>query len=280
MSRTYSVSLAGYVLLLVLSGAMGHPAAAGGCRDLTDGWLLSPLALTRLLETDSLVTPASGAARVTERVWLSCGQMRLYGMPELTALRLAAGYRWQSLSVGCSWQQLGGDLYCEDRVRLRIASARKHTLRYGLVAGWDLLELGWAQRWTNLALAAELQLQFGGQTRIVWTGHISALPFWQADRGWRRWLLIESRVATSMCALAVERTGTGAPAVQLALAVNLTGRAGLGLRAEPVTGVFGFTTFWRRGNWLLRSSHLGHPELGVTHRWSLTAGALGQAWHE
>jgi len=177
-----------------------------------------------------------------------------------------------------SWQQLGSGLYREDTVRIGCFSNCKRALNWGLRVGWDSVELGGIQHRICPYLTTEVTLNIGHKTRVVWSGHVSAAPFWQAERRWRRWLLLESQLASTAVAMAIERTTTEAPIFQLAMTIDLTKRSGLGLRADPAAGVFGFTTCWLQGNWLLRSSHLGHHELGITHRWSLTIGKAGVVW--
>ncbi len=280
MRCTPSRPVAVAALWCCLSAASPATALAAGIRDVADGWLVSPGATAGLLGEELVGRtgrePAGGGA------WVAIGRMNLFGMSELPTRRLAAGLRGRWLSYGAAWQRLGAALYNENSVRVRCLVDGRRVLGGGVVAGWDDVALAAGRRRRRLAVAGLLCIDAGERTRLEIVGHLLDVPSWHGSRSWRRWLRIEHRTAGVVGALALDRRGNGAPAAQLELQVRLVAGAetgaGVGLRLEPACGAAGFTTAWRRRAWLIRSSHLVHPDLGVTHRWSLTAGSFEAAW--
>jgi hypothetical protein len=103
-------------------------------------------------------------------------------------------------------------------------------------------------------------------------------PVWHAGRGQRRWLWISGRYQHSSWAVALDRNEAGVPSFQAELMLGLSSHFAWGFRAEPATGSLGFITIWRRSSFLLRTSHLAHPDLGLTHRWCLAFGRLEWIW--
>jgi hypothetical protein len=50
------------------------------------------------------------------------------------------------------------------------------------------------------------------------------------------------------------------------------GDTALGLRADPATGILGLTLVWLGAGVMIRTSHLAHPDLGLTHRFQVGFG--------
>jgi hypothetical protein len=252
--------------LLLVSLAPAGPVWAAGTRDLTDGWLVPARCLVPLLGGSPAPheTPSRG-------FWLWCAQGCLYGMPELPLQGAALGYARTRLAVSAGWEKLGDNLYREDSWRLRLAFRSRRTLvaitgrregrflmgEAGRVAGTLVLEVR-RRLWSALELS-------------IW--HSLCPPASRPEgRSLRRWVLLSGHGKISSWAVALERDGEGAPCWQVAGLVVLVAGVAVGLRSEPATGTVGLTTAWRRGGWCLRSSHLVHPELGLTHRWGLLWG--------
>lgn len=256
------------VVAVALVGlACGSPAAGGGSRDLHDGWLLPP----------DLLRPWLAPARPGRESgpWLALGQARLYGMPELPLRGLAAGWRAPRWRAALAWQRLGADLLGEERARGQFLVGGRQAL--GVAAGWDALRLADAPAGRRPVFNLELRL--AGPAGTVLAGSLPLLPApdWYGRGGARRWWSVAAAAGEAAWCLALDRDARGAPLLEGEGALRVAEGCGLGLRWEPATGALGLTTAWLRGGLLLRSSHLAHPALGVTHRWSLGVGR-GELW--
>ncbi|MHB8078663.1 MAG: hypothetical protein ACYDIE_05345 [Candidatus Krumholzibacteriia bacterium] len=244
------------------------PAAiGGGSRDLQDGWLLPPDLLRPWL--------APGQASGETGAWVAAGQGRLYGMPELPLRALAAGWRAPRWRAALAWQRLGADLLLEERVRGQwLIGARQAA---GVAVGWDALRLGDAPPRRQPVVNLELRLAGPAGTRLAGSLPLLPAPDWYGRGGVRRWWSFAAARGDAAWCLALDRDARGAPLLEGEGALRLADRCGVGLRWEPATGTLGLTTAWLWRGLLLRSSHLAHPVLGVTHRWSLGVGR-GESW--
>ncbi len=258
----------GVVAALVVAWlGSGSPAVGGGSRDLHDGWLLPPDLLRPWL--------APGQSGGDTGPWIVMGQARLYGMPELPLRALAVGWRAPRWRAALAWQRLGAELLGEERIRGQFLIGRRQA--FGLAAGWDALRLADAPPCRQPVLSLELRV--AGPAGIRLTGSLPLLPapVWYGRGGVRRWWSLAAANGDAAWCLALDRDARGAPLLEGEGAVRVADRCGLGLRWEPATGALGLTTAWLWRGLLLRSSHLAHPVLGVTHRWSLGAGR-GEMW--
>lgn len=258
------------------AGVSAAPAAGGGCRDFSDGWVIPP-------ERLEVVLAPIGSAGTGRDAWICAGQARLYGMPELPLRALAAGWRDAGWAAAVSWQRLGGALLREDRLRCRLLrlaggrAGRTGDTAVGLTAGWDALRLEGGTSERRAALALEVRLVGPGGTRVAGSLPLSPPPSWYGGTGLRRWWSLAGGGDGGAWAVALDRDGRGAPIVEAEAALRVASGAALGLRWEPATGSLGLTTAWLWRGSRLRSSHLAHPELGVTHRWSVTLGRAPEA---
>jgi hypothetical protein len=259
--------------LAVFALACPEPAGAGGCRDLEDAWLLPPGRIVILLSR--MKPDHADTARVSPaaRAWFSAGLGRLYGMPELPLRAVAAGWPALRCAWAASWQRLGTGMLTEDRLRLRFLQGGDH--RLGLGGGLDRLRAGGGRTAVLGELSAEVVWPGPGGVvgRVSWP--LATMGETERRRAWRRWLGVTGGGGDLVWAVAVDRSGTGRPAIQLELTARLATGCGLSCRAEPATGTVGINTAWLWRGALLRTSHLVHPDLGVTHRWSLTLGRPG-----
>lgn len=258
-------------LCLLLFGITGftwpRSASAGGTRDLEDGWLVPAERMAEILPWNVLDERGeeSGGG-----LWISVGQAHLFGLSELSLARLAVGGGWRKLGVGLAWQRLGEGLFREDRLRVLVSVGTRW--RVLVQPGWDRLLLADEPPWNIPTLDLGLAFPLVGRVNVQVVVPLRGPPPWHGERSQRRWLLITGGRPGLCGALAIDRGGTGQPSLQLALLGRAAPVVALGLRSEPATGSLGLTTVWRRRGWLLRSSHLAHPDLGITHRWSLTWG--------
>ncbi len=278
--RTVAVTALAVSWMLLSHACGGAPDAnAGGTRDVSDGWLLPPGELIARLwpASQDRGSGLTGATATSEHSsfahWLWLGHARLYEMSELPLLAVGLGLPVFGMQWSLQWQRLGETLVQEDQWRL--AARGPSRLEPTLCIGWDRLALAGRSGRGHLFLGVGISLRTAAGLRLRIEPPLTASPPWYGPTAARRWLLITGGTDGFVWGLAVDRTTAGSPIVQLDLTGRVGPRAALGLRAEPVTGSVGLTTAWYHRHWLLRTSHLIHPELGVTHRWYLAAGSVG-----
>jgi len=234
---------------------------AGGLRDLEDAWLI-PTARLRTMLTSAEAPP--------RRWFLTVAQGRLYDLAELPQLGIAAGYGGSNLQCRVAWERLGRSLYREDQARLEVLVGP--TWRVGFGAGVDQLDLGEPElrRAFSLELRIRGALPNGLSIDVWWP--LTEAPTWYGRQGLRRWLRLDGGGKAGVWSAAVDVTSEGTPTVQGEAMLRLAAAGALGLRFEPWSGAAGFTMAWRLGPVLWRSSHLVHPDLGTSHRWSFDLG--------
>ncbi len=252
------------------------PAAAAGIHDLADGWLLGPAATAEFL---------SGPAPAGSGAWATAGQSRLYGLPTLPVVGVDLGLRWIAgpgqPSVAASWQTLGQGLFATTDWRWHLQAGQRPALG---VAMQSLTVRSGGE--VDIARHSETHWQVALTVQTEWRPTPSAavqaqlwLSLDAADRWWdgqaRRPLLrMQGWRGPMALAVAVDLKPDQTPVVSLEWALSWGG-GGCGLRADPATGTVGPILVWRRGSLLVRTSHLAHPQLGVTHRIQLGIGAWG-----
>lgn len=265
----------GWFLLL---GCLVHGpiVVAGGVRDLADGWLLGVGASGEYL---------NGQAVRTGGIWVVAGQSRLFDMAVLPLLALDGGVRlrrWPgqpTLTVG--WQTLGKGLYREElrRAHLQLGATRalgiywwSHTAQSGGQDG-----IPW-QRDVHWRVALTVQ----GEWRPSPTGFVQfqlRLPVAEGDNTWlagaRQSLArVQGWQGPMALAAAIDLRPDRTPTVSLEWDLG-GGGAACGLRVDLATGTLGPVLYLRRGMLLVRTSHLAHPQLGITHRLQVGFGAWG-----
>ncbi len=260
------------VLLLVPWPPSGQ---AAGTRDLADWWLFGPGAASSL-------TGFGAGARAGAGIWVVVGHGLLYGLPDLPLAAVRVGARMGGLpgapTLEIGWQKLGRGLYREDDRRVSVqwggsVAAGLEMRSLAVVTGG---EAGYPER-TEVYRSVDLMVQAGREREAG--GGIRArlfLPLVESRllrgrQGRRRLFACEAwREATGLAAaVAVDAAQRPTVGVEWYLA---WGAAAVGLRAEPAVGVLGPVLVWRRRGLLLRTSHLVHPILGVTHRFELSFG--------
>lgn len=266
---TCPVALLVFHLLLLLDQAQG-----GGLRGIQDSWLVS--------SSDSwyLLSPGPWPQKEILEGWtgagVEVGQGRLFSLPELEQIRVeiqaGARIRGKLLRLTGSWEQLGGDLYRETEACL--------AGRMGRIPG-----IGFRVRYFSVRLARR-QI-WSGQGLDMVLGHLLrldeesllggglVLPLKSQDppagppvrREFLKLWLIRNR---GSLAVQVDRRDDGAPVLGCEVFWATNQGLGFSLRIDPVTGTLGPGVILRRGLLLLRTSHLIHPDLGQTHRFSLS----------
>ena len=261
-------TIVGFLVLL-----MGAPAAAAGLRDLEDAWLLPPWPLLR-------PQPETGPGWIG---WVAAGSGRLYEMPELPLHGLDAAFgldRRRALwLVQVSWQVLGENLYRADRREIRVGryGAWRTVLRLerevAILAGREAPIHAAADLVLGRTISLAAGIRFVGDLHVP----LTALPR-AADPRVRpvgRFLLGTS---TAALAAAWDRRGDGTPLLGGELALVLSPAACLLLRFDGGSGSLGPGLVLRWDGLLLRTSHVVHPALGVSHRFQLVVGAPPRQW--
>jgi hypothetical protein len=233
-------------------------AWAGGMRDLDDAWLMSDdVAL-------AMVQPGPRATR-----WrVTAAHGRLYGLPDLPQSGLAVDGRWPTVAVTLRWRRLGRFLFREDLVGAAVMAGRSWQAGLGVDRHTMRLAADPPVRAMTFDLRVRATPRPGWTVDAWWP--LSDAPSWQRLRGMHRLLRLTAVRGRWAAAMAIDRTGDGGVVAQGEWLAGLADRVAAGVRIEPWSGASGLVTVWRAGPVVLRSSHLAHPDLGVTHRWSVT----------
>ncbi len=240
-------------------------ALAGGFRDPGEAWLLPGGEVVRLMHGDPPGDGATWSVVATEG--------HLFGMPELPQTGLDV--RWSSkartgLRLEVTWSDTGRDPYRSTGLRAALR-----------LPGLAAPGVEWRQRRTELAgegmpawsrIYATWSLSGGwasGRGEIRVHLPLNHAPAGAVPEG--REPFFEGRWRQGACAMVwrLERDATGRPRSGGSVDIALGGRVALGLRGDLPSGSLGPGLTVRRGPLLLRTSHLAHPRLGVTHRFAV-----------
>lgn len=264
--------------VLLVWGLCLWPAVVlgAGLRDLSEAWLIDwPDAL-------ALVQGPSAADSLSTDWWLQVGTGRLFQMPELPQQRLETGVGFHlggvRLGLGLGWETLGESLYRENQTdrwlslgdTWRVVLTDEQALRS--VAGVSMPD------------SRRLSLQAGGPlTRgPAWAVRVDCrllsvdLGKGSDDpprRGLARLTLTHYHLGV---AVALDRDRTGVPQLGVDLLWGLGRGVGISFRADPVTGNWGPGVTLAVGRMQVRTSHVGHPVLGQTHRVMVGVGRPGR----
>lgn len=254
------------ILAATLPTIFATPVAAAN-RDLDEGWLLSPRA-----------TAALCAGRVAGpyrcRTWALLGTGRLYGMPELPLSGAAAGFAVGCVRASLDWHRLGSGLYVEDRRRIALILPGDPEIE--VVGGWDTVRVGDCP-FQRPAAAIRGGIRLGAGIRLSVRQALTEPPPWHGGRGRYGWAALGWSDGGRAATLAFDRETDGPLRLQAEVWTRPVPGFAVGWRIDPATGTLGWVTALGRGRLLLRSSHLVHPELGVSHRWQLRIGARDAA---
>lgn len=259
---------------LVGVGAAAFAGGAGGTglRGVADGWLVPPATVSDLLDAGTVDTGESPG----RGIWAAAGQTKLWGLPDLPVAELAAGagvpLAGGVVACGGAWQTTGAG-----------------ALRITRLAGW----IGWRGDWTlslqaarearrvgaetvqepaEFALAGGPDLRLAGRTRLRLQVYVTLtkvpaprapVPLGRLDVG----------QGGAALAVALARRPGRPPTLGGEVCAAADARVAFGVRFDGASGSLGPALAIRAGPILLRTSHITHPVLGVTHRLQLVAGA-------
>jgi len=264
-----STTFRGILLAAALALVIMHTAPlvnAAGVRDLADGWLATPRELGQVLYP---ATPVSDEHRWRWRADLGTG--RLYGMPELplraaglTGLWCRRSVTWQ---LAGSWQITGGDLFRTDSWLVVLGRSGKWRSGLRLLRERTLLAGGEGPRHAETDLV--LGRAWGAMTADLYVP-VDAPP----PPGGRR-LRPVARIAVvgagGTVVLECDRRGGDELLLGLELGMGL-GAALVLLRYDGASGSMGPGLALTIHGLLLRTSHLLHPALGISHRVQMVVG--------
>jgi hypothetical protein len=269
-ARTGPAAL-GALLAATTCLVLAAPTAAAGLRRLDSAWLL-PAAMHGILLDPALTPPPAPGGS-----WLRIAQSSLYGLPELPVRQLAIGAAGRSWAAETGWEVLGGDALRDDRLTARCSVGDRW--RVGLWAARRSVRPGPGDAGQALAVDLEVMARGTHPALGAWTAALQ----WPLARAADSWLAAEpeSRLRAALAApgravaLALGMGEDGRPAFGWEAVVGLGGGLGLAWRSDRASGAAGGGLLWRKGRLRLRTSHLAHPELGLTHRTEICVGSPG-----
>ncbi len=248
--------------------ALAGTARGDALRRIDAAWLMPP-GLAAVAVAAEAAPPAGGA-------WVRAGQMRLFGLPDLPARGLAAGWRG-ALAVEAGWESVGLGAFRDGRGFARAEAGARW--RCGVQATWHRLQPGPGRALDQRAFDATFGSAFalGGNGFCdlrIWLPLARSGPAVLAAEPDRRFRVA---VAGRRCAvaLALDTGAEGRPRGSWEVLCGLGGGLGVGWRADGASGALGGELVWQRGALRLRTSHLLHPDLGFTHRFELACGCPG-----
>lgn len=273
---------------LLLAGALcggPDPAAGAGLRQVRDGWLLAPADALLLLRAREVCPSPADSSHGKLGGWITTGQTRLFGMPELPVVALGAGWRGVGKGmpwlVSCCWERTGGDLFQEDEKQVYAGFGARFEcgIEYRRCGIRIDEEPSPGHSETTLLVRHRRAIFPETLLRIEWRFELSDEPRWFGEHGRRE--LGSARVLFPRHGLglgvALDRRSDGTPGISLEATGCAFGRCGLGALADLPTGSLGPVTWWNFGRLFVRTSHAAHPDLGLTHRFSLTVGTPAAA---
>lgn len=254
-------------------------ARAEGVRDFRDGWLLNPYDTAA-----TLAAPDYGKNSKTDRdwgVWAAAGQGVLFSVGDLPQQSVEGGLvhrgeKWP-WSLAFSWDRLGDFLMVEETGILGLRLGLNPQIGIRVRARRWLVENQKIDSGLEIALQGRLCFRMSENLQgdlAIWL-HPTEPVSWHRDRGRRTLAEFKIFHLGNGLAFRLEQRADGAPVLSLEYLVRLTMGLGVGFRVDPETGSLGGSLAARiRGPWL-RTSHLVHPALGVTHRFGLGVGDPG-----
>lgn len=242
---------------------------AEGLRRIDSAWLV-PSALSAAAIAGR-TTPAIGGA------WLRTGQMRLFGLADLSARSLAVGWRGRgSVAVEAVWDAVGRGAFRDGRGLLRAEVG--HRWRLGAQASWRRLQPGIGngldQRAVDLVVGGTVPAGALGMCdfRVFAPLVRSGPPELDPEPYRRARLVLAGRGRAVACAL--EAGPDGRPSGSWEVLCGIGGGVGVAWLADGASGALGGGLTWQRGPVRLRTNHLAHPELGLTHRIEVALGCV------
>lgn len=273
--------------MTMLSTCFPAAAHSAGVRDFSDGWLLNPGDTASVLAKDE-VPPSDKDGPHPESVprerwglWAGAGQGVLFSLGDLPLKSLEGGIvhrgqRWP-WSLAGSWERLGDWLMVEETGTIGLRLGGNPQIGFRMKARRWLVEGQKIDTGLEAAFEGRLKFKLGEElsgSLALWM-HLSQPVRWHRERGRRDLADIKFFYPGGGVAVRLEQGGDGAPVLSVEVMGRLTTGLGLGFRADPVTGSLGGSLVAKIGGPWLRTSHLVHPALGVTHRFHLGVGDPG-----
>ncbi len=263
-------------------GAVVDQAIAGGLLNMEDSWLI-PSSLTR-----GVLTGNHQSSGLKGEIMGTVSQGRLFSMSELEQRSVSLEgviFPWRNkLSWAGRWQRTGRDLFVEDRLTARVLWG--HRPAVGL--GFRRIKLTLAQKEQIPAqeffFLLKAPWKWGavtGMVQLQWPGYSSSRNSGNGEHG-RRTEALKAIFVHSDHAIAVvvDRLDNGKPNLGFQILMTLTTGIGIEFRVDSPTGSLGPGLSIVRGGLMVRTSHLVHPQLGITHRIALVVGRFGVRAHE
>ncbi len=259
-------------------------ASGEGIRDFRDGWLLNPGDMASILAPDEM-PPSVGDEPLRASapgghwgLWAGVGQGALFSMVDLPLKFLEGGivhrgHRWP-WSLAGSWERLGDMLMVEETTTIGLRLGRNPQIGLRMRGRRLLVEGMKVDAGLEAALEGRLKFQLGADlagTLALWM-HPSPAVRWHRGRGRRALAELKFFFPGSGLAVRLEQRGDGAPVLSVEILGRLSAGLGVGFRTDPETGSLGGCLVAKIGGPWMRTSHLVHPALGVTHRFHLGAG--------
>jgi len=276
MGRLKKTSVAIFLgLVLIPLSVLGS-----GLRNIEDGWLFSTREMVSLLKPDSFAGSDSLMNTNDSGLWAVVGSMQLFGMPELPVTSLGLGAKLSrgksSWVVGGLWQRTGRGVFQSDIQSLTFGWEKQWQANFNLERNsWTIANRSMPSR-VGLMLMLKPPLKNNGK----WTvGSEIRIPIW-ASSDWRNHEMRQGRFKVSLfrdnmvLVGSFEKKADFGWALGLEVAVALVSGVGITSRFDPDTGSLGPGTIWILRKLLLKTSHVIHPDLGLTHRVTLTTGSL------
>ncbi len=249
--------------------------AAGGIRELPDGWLHTPAALARVINPDG-GGKRSGAA---DGLWVAAGEGRLYGLLELPQQYLALGVGGLGTKrpgyLRVNIQSCGGELVEDSRWGGELGWGRSAGVGVGF-ARRSLLVAGLRQPTARVLTLHGFTS--GGWGERKWYRLDAFLPVWSrraaplGTEDHERLCRLEIGEGGQSLSLVLSRDRQDVPHPDFELLLGDLSPLGLILRFEPRTGTVGPGICLGRPGLLIMTSHLVHPVLGTTHRLMVVLG--------
>jgi hypothetical protein len=271
-----------YFWILLLMFFVGTAlSTASGLRDVSDGWIFPTGEIVKLLGKQEWVPLAIPMLNDGSGAWVVAGGMQLFGMPELPVQMAGLGLR---LGKGASnwvanfqWQRTGSGIFQSDLQTFAFSWNKNWGLGFCLSRRLTSLGSEELDAWLGLAFRVDIPPVHVASYRIISQLQI---PLGSSHA----WQIMEPRqsrfkfgVTSGRLGLAtvLDKTSGSGWAAGLEIFIALNQGFGFSVLSDPATGSLGPGTIWVWDNLLIKTSHIVHPELGLTHRITLTAGALG-----
>lgn len=246
--------------LAFLGPVIGH--AAVYTPDIGQGWLVERAAVLEFLDPG-----VDGSSR---EMRIAAGSGRLFGMPELPMRSLSLDLVHHRRRLSLTWNAAGQRLWREDALKMELQPCRGPGPVFDVVYDRSVCAGCAARSVLLVAIGLRIPINDRGAVRYV-----HDLPLeWQRlpKRGRRPMLSLDYSLAKWLAALGLDRDYGSSPIVGISVHYLIARNVSLGWRAEPSTSQWGGLLSVGRGKLLLRTSHLVHARLGITHRFEISCG--------